>query len=380
MKKLFSIFAATMFAASMMATGTVFTYSDKVSDQTKDGFTVKLAKGKGDNEPKATENYNTKKWEVRLYAKNTITVSGKGITRVDLTFSKQGSKDYASLSASKGNLKSGGESTASDDKKVDTWTGSADEVVFTIGDKGQRIIYQIVVNGDGSEGGGEGEGGEGEGGEGEGGEGGEGEGGEEEGSYTYDYEPAKTTINMTMKYADWTDYTAEDAMVVLYLSDAENADPDKETAWAELAFWTNTPDEKLGVPAGTYQINDTEHANTFMASPGMNEETFYDVPCYLGANYDAETEDYDSYYLVSGTVYIAPMNNGVKIEVNATSYNGSTVKLLYEGAISEYIPEEEEAIENINVDSDATLKVMHDGQMYIIRDKKAYNMVGARVK
>ena len=375
MKKLFSIFAATMFAASMSAT--TFTYSTSVEKQTKDGISVTLSKAKGQAEPVVAENYDTKAKEVRLYADNTITISGTNITEVKITCAKQGKKDYADMAASTGTLTSGGASTAATDKKVDTWTGNTNELVLTLG-KGQRILYQIVVNG--AEGEGEGEGGEGEGGEGEGGEGGEGEGGEEEGSYTYDYEPAKTTINMTMKYADWTDYTAEDAMVVLYLSDAENADPDKETAWAELAFWTNTPDEKLGVPAGTYQINDTEHANTFMASPGMNEETFYDVPCYLGANYDAETEDYDSYYLVSGTVYIAPMNNGVKIEVNATSYNGSTVKLLYEGAISEYIPEEEQAIENINVESDATLKVMHDGQMYIIRDKKAYNMVGARVK
>ncbi len=158
---------------------------------------------------------------------------------------------------------------------------------------------------------------------------------QEDDSCTYKDEPAKTSITKTMKYADWTDYTAaKEAYVLLCLSDAENADLDKETVWAMLGFRTTAPDTKLGVPAGTYSINNTELANTFMASPGSTDTDDNPSLLYFRANYNIEY--YEPFYLVSGTVSIAPVSNGVKIEVNATSYNGSSIKLSYEGPIKEY--------------------------------------------
>ncbi len=345
MKKLFSIFAATMFAASMMATGTVFTYSDKVSDQTKDGFTVKLAKGKGDNEPKAIENYNTKKWEVRLYAKNTITVSGKGITRVDLTFSKQGSKDYASLSASKGDLKSGGESTASDDKKVDTWTGSADEVVFTIGDKGQRVIYQIVVNGDGSEGGGEGEGGEGEG---EGGEGG-------------------NTVQLSFKEGEIdSEYFVEDGSIGFYLYNfkdwTEEGAPVGDGDWLELWLFLDS---------------ETAYDGTFT----VKDNTFDAEYSYLTRIAKTDTTEIG---FVDGTVTIKVLESDEEIallNMSFTLVGDDDNTYTFSGDVEMYLlPSEEQAIENINVEPKQNRVIMHEGQLYIIRDGKVYGVSGARVK
>lgn len=145
MKKIFTLVLGVVVSLSAMATTFTFTSSDAVS-QTKDGITVTLSKGSGNNDP-----FFSSAEEMRLYANNTITVSGANLTDITMEFSKQGSKDYASLSASVGSLSSGGNSTSKTDVKTDKWTGSANSVTFTLGSTGQRIIYQLVVNGTGSE-------------------------------------------------------------------------------------------------------------------------------------------------------------------------------------------------------------------------------------
>lgn len=121
---------------------TTFTFSS-TNQQTKDGITVSFSIGNGQAEPKMYEN------GLRLYANNTITISGANLSQISISCAKQGTKDYATLSASTGNLKSGGESTGSTEIVTDTWTGNASSVVFTLGGKGQRIIDKIIVNGDG---------------------------------------------------------------------------------------------------------------------------------------------------------------------------------------------------------------------------------------
>lgn len=147
MKKIFTMICAMAVSLSAMAVTFTFTSASSVS-QTVDGITVSISKASGNNEP-----FFSDKGELRLYASNTITVSGADLTSMSLTFSKQGSKAYASLSASTGSLVSGGESTSNTDLKTDTWTGNAKSVTFTLGSTGQRIITKLVVNGDGSEGG-----------------------------------------------------------------------------------------------------------------------------------------------------------------------------------------------------------------------------------
>lgn len=147
MKKIITLFFAVLAAVSSWATTFTFTSSSSVS-QTKDGITISLSKASGNNDP-----FFSSSEEMRLYAKNTITVSGANLISISLTFAKQGSKEYATLSASTGNLSSGGTSSSNTDLKTDLWTGSSNSVTFTLGDTGQRIITQIVVNGTGGEGG-----------------------------------------------------------------------------------------------------------------------------------------------------------------------------------------------------------------------------------
>lgn len=147
MKKIFTLFAAAMLSISSFASTTFTFLSEGTDTQTKDEISIALAKGSGNNAPVFNTNYN----QMRLYANNTITVSGAALSRISLTFTKQGDKAYATLSANSGNLTSGGESTGTEDYKVDIWTGSASSVTFTLGASGQRVIKQIVVNGDASD-------------------------------------------------------------------------------------------------------------------------------------------------------------------------------------------------------------------------------------
>ncbi len=141
MKKIYSFLVLVCFSVHIVAA--TFTFSSDASlQQTVDGITLSIAQGGGSSAPKYYTN------GMRLYANNTITLSGTNITNVTITFAKQGTKAYAGLIASTGNLVSGGESTSADDDKMDVWTGSAPTVTFTLGATGQRLIKQIVVNGE----------------------------------------------------------------------------------------------------------------------------------------------------------------------------------------------------------------------------------------
>ncbi len=130
-----------------MADGVIFTFASLAdANKTISGVTLAIAQGSGTSSPAWNDNSN----HLRIYANNTITISGSGITKIELTFGKtKASAAYAELSASTGSLVSGGESTDVGDFKTDTWTGTADEVVFSIGTTGQRAVEKIVVYTDG---------------------------------------------------------------------------------------------------------------------------------------------------------------------------------------------------------------------------------------
>ena len=143
MKQLFTLFFAAAFSLSAWATS--FDYNaDGTQTQTKDGITIKLEKGSGSNVP-AYSSYNG----MKIYANNTITLDAEqAFKNVQLVFSKNDNKEYLPMTASIGTLVSGGTSTALDDKKIDVWTGEATHLVFTMGSKGQRVLFQIEVDGE----------------------------------------------------------------------------------------------------------------------------------------------------------------------------------------------------------------------------------------
>lgn len=150
MKKFFSFIVCVFLALSAWAE-TMFTFtSANDMNQEKDNITVMLKKGAGSNDPRFQTDYETGKPEMRLYSGNTITVSGEGLTQIQMVFAKSSAsnKAYAGLSASVTKLVSGGDSESKTDWKIDRWTGNATTVVFTLTGSGQRQIKQLVVNGE----------------------------------------------------------------------------------------------------------------------------------------------------------------------------------------------------------------------------------------
>ena len=105
---------------------------------TQNGITVSFAKGSGSNAPA---------WYdagLRFYANNTITISSENnISSVTFNWEKQGSKAFASVTASVGDYS---HPTAAGEG---VWSGSAKSITFTIGTSGQLQLntFSVIVEG-----------------------------------------------------------------------------------------------------------------------------------------------------------------------------------------------------------------------------------------
>ena len=193
-------------------------------------------------------------------------------------------------------------------------------------------------------------------------------GGGEEPDYTYDWEPTEiSNINATFKSIAIEDYTADGGVIWIILIDNEEGDIETAEQWAILEAVVPVYNESVGFAAlaGTYPINDSGSMATFTASPGGDDES--DYPCYFAMMVDEES--WVPYYLVSGSVTISPDG---KLVVDAKSYNGSTIVLTYQ-----YSPSTD--VDNTAVDGGVT-KTMQNGQLFINRNGRTYNVMGARVK
>lgn len=153
MKKIFSLLSILCVALYANAE-TVFEFTSAADlNQTKDGITVVLAKGTNTDSSPYYDAYAPKGPEVRIYGKNTITVNaanavnGETLKNIQIVFALPDGKKYATLTASIGKLTSGGNSTGRENPVLDTWIGDTQEVVFTFGESGQRVIKKLVVNG-----------------------------------------------------------------------------------------------------------------------------------------------------------------------------------------------------------------------------------------
>ena len=153
MKKVSLFLLSVCFVSSALAE-TVFTFkSDADLNQTKNGITVVLGAGtNAQNAPIFQNPFYAGEYhpETRLYVNNTITISSNdALTDIKIVCAMAVSKkEYAGLSANSGTLTSGGTSIDVDDWKIDSWTGNAKSVTFTLNSGKQRQIYSIVVDGE----------------------------------------------------------------------------------------------------------------------------------------------------------------------------------------------------------------------------------------
>ena len=128
MRKFLSLFAAVLFAGSMMAGEVTLTMSDfQATSFEAEGISVSTAKNAGSNEPV----YNATGKDLRIYAKGSITISAdQNITGISFVISNQGKKRLAPLTANVGSV-----AVAGDPDFTAEWTGSASSVTITVGDK-----------------------------------------------------------------------------------------------------------------------------------------------------------------------------------------------------------------------------------------------------
>ena len=116
-------------------------------------YTMSMAKNNGSTAPA----YNANGQDVRVYAKGTVqlTTTGDNMTQVVFNISTQGKKRLAEITPSTGSV------TIDTDAWTVTWTGSATDVTFTVGDKavygtegdskaGQFCFVSVDITGGGS--------------------------------------------------------------------------------------------------------------------------------------------------------------------------------------------------------------------------------------
>ena len=98
-----------------------------------EGVTFDFKKNSGSNSPI----YHVKNKEIRLYAKNSMTVSKEGISRIDFQYAAEN----GTIESDVGTYVAGGSTTGK-------WTGEADQIVFTVTNKQRRILSMTVYCGE----------------------------------------------------------------------------------------------------------------------------------------------------------------------------------------------------------------------------------------
>ncbi len=119
------------------------------------GFTITIDKGIGQSKPQIYG--NGEEQALRTYANNTITFTGKKLTKIVFTINATSAKRYADLTPSTGKINP---AQATGDTQV-IWEGDASNVTFTVGEKavygtestkaGQVHISAISIEGEGGE-------------------------------------------------------------------------------------------------------------------------------------------------------------------------------------------------------------------------------------
>lgn len=202
-----------------------------------------------------------------------------------------------------------------------------------------------------------------------------GEGGDED-ELDYTYEPTdKTTLNMTFDSVEYEDYSFLGFPYVDMYFIGEEYEMEL-TAFADAVPVTM-------IPVGTYEISDSYEVGTIEASPGGDYN--YDYPSFVATDFEYDEEfgfwGYGAaYYLMSGTVTVAEDPAGVKVTVDAKSYNGSTVKGTFVGCPAG----DEELLDGVNTviapSAPRDGKTLNNGRITIRKNGRNYTTAGLRLR
>ena len=183
------------------------------------------------------------------------------------------------------------------------------------------------------------------------------------------YDMTEGSLNVTYTDNDdvvvETKYLAEDGVIYL---DMTAADGSHTTA---VAFFAEAADPVIGIPAGTYPINDTQDYGTVMSSPGVQGDYIYpSFYCNLTANGGISIP---CYFMVGGNVVVENVDDHLKVTINALNSYDVPATIVYEASGT--------AVENIVTgNTNNASKVVENGQLMIIKNDVKYNVLGTVVK
>ena len=174
----------------------------------------------------------------------------------------------------------------------------------------------------------------------------------------------KVSLTAAFDSIRWEDKTVLiDGVLDIFLFQ-RTADAQGLRAAAQLGFYTPATE----VPAGTYPINGTEENYTFSASVGRYGNVL--IPCYITL-IDDDDWVHAIWYIVDGEITLAYDTEGkVLLSGECTSYFGSTIAFSFASQATR--------IEDTS-DTRSTRKVLRNGNIYILREGKVYDLTGKRL-
>ena len=140
-----------------------------------------------------------------------------------------------------------------------------------------------------------------------------------------------------------------------------------DNALMALYFYVEEADPEIVIPEGTYYIDESQDYFTVNASDGSigTYPTFYAM--HNGMDFTS------MYFFVSGTVEVVNKQGKLYMEINARNSYNVPAHIVYDGSVTT-------GILDTQIPTSDTQKVLRDGQLLIIRNGKAFNLMGARVQ
>lgn len=134
-----------------------------------------------------------------------------------------------------------------------------------------------------------------------------------------------------------------------------------------LYFYAEAADPDIVIPEGTYYIDDTQDYFTVNASDGSigTYPTFYAT--HNGMDFTS------MYFFVSGTVEVVNKQGKLYMEINARNSYNVPAHIIYDGSVTT-------GLLDTRIPTPDTQKVLRDGQLLIIRNGNAFNLMGTRVQ
>lgn len=140
-----------------------------------------------------------------------------------------------------------------------------------------------------------------------------------------------------------------------------------DNALMALYFYVEEADPEIVIPEGTYYIDESQDYFTVNASDGSigTYPTFYAT--HNGMDFTS------MYFFVSGTVEVVNQQGKLYMEINARNSYNVPAHIIYDASVTT-------GMLDTRVPTPDTQKVLRDGQLLIIRNGNAFNLLGARVQ